>query len=119
MIDQDRVIDMLTGLAELLGVEVSTERLIGYVAALQDLSEAQIAHACRLAARDCVFFPKPGELRGYVVVGAPARHPVTVWPEGWRQHCPHGTCVVPTQCLDAWAWVKATVLAEEAAGATA
>lgn len=109
MRDGKRVIAMLGGLAELLGAEVSPERLVGYVAALDDLSEAQIALACQRAARESQFFPRPAELRHYVV----SRHPQTRWPDGWRDHCPHGTCAIPTQCPEAWAWIKARVLADE------
>jgi hypothetical protein len=108
MPDRGRVIDMLAGLAELLGIGVSAERLIGYVAALDDLSDGQIALACRRAARESQFFPRPAELRHFVV----SRHPQTHWPAGWREHCPHGTCAIPTQCPEAWAWCKAVVLAE-------
>lgn len=108
MHDRDRVIDMLAALAEVLGVEMSPERLIGYVAALDDLSDEQIALACNRASRECQFFPRPAELRHFVV----SRHPQTRWPDGWRAHCPHGICAVPTQCPEAWAWVKAQVLAE-------
>lgn len=110
--DRERVIDMLTALAELVGVEMSAERIIGYVAALDGMSPEAIALACGVAARESTFFPKPAELRAFAGLGAASRHPVTVWPQGWQAHCPHGTCAIPTQCPEAWAWVKTTVLAE-------
>jgi hypothetical protein len=108
---RDRVIDMLGGLAEVLGVEVSAERIVGYVCALDGLSADAIAQACKRAARECVFFPRPAELRALAAVEAPTRHPVTIWPAGWQAHCPHaGSHVIPTQCPEAWDWVRATVL---------
>ena len=53
----------LSALAELLDVQVTPGRLVGYVKLLADLDRQSLTRAVNRAANECTFFPKPAELR--------------------------------------------------------
>jgi hypothetical protein len=61
---QNRVkfVELLTGMAEALGAEMSVAKLGIYENALSDLSDDQIEKAINIAAKTLRFFPKPLEL---------------------------------------------------------
>jgi hypothetical protein len=116
MSDAQRIAKIVAGMAELLGVQASRERILGYVAALADLPAERVAIGIERAVQDWRFpdMPKPGDIRAAVSAsGRLVRH-ATQWPNGWRDRCPHGTCLSPSQCPEAWVWVKAIVLSDEA-----
>lgn len=110
MNDRPRIATLVAEMASTLGVRIDRERIRGYVDALVDLPADRVEIGIRRAMDGWRFgdIPKPSDIRDAV---DSFRHPVTVWPHGWQAHCPHGTCVIPTQCPEAWAWVKALVLA--------
>lgn len=64
-VDHARRLDIIAGMASLLGVKVSTERQIGYVSALEDVPCDLLAQAVGRAIQSWRFpdMPKPGDLR--------------------------------------------------------
>ena len=103
--DAQRVAAMIAAMAELFGVTARPVRIRGYVEALADVPLERVRDGIRRASQGWCYpdMPKPGDILAAI---EGARHPQTHWPAGWRDHCPHGTCVIPTQCPEAWAWVK-------------
>lgn len=60
-------IERLTRLAGLLDSPLTSERIAGYVDALQDLQLDDLLVAMGRAGRECEFFPKPRQLRAFAV----------------------------------------------------
>jgi hypothetical protein len=60
-----RVVNALTGLAEILDAPLTPGRIAGYLLALDDLEADDLVQAVGQAARECQFFPKPVELRDF------------------------------------------------------
>ena len=72
-----------------MGQNVTTERIILYVRALDDLSLESVEFAFDRALRHCKFFPTPGELREFALEWRPVVDESRailargIKPEGW------------------------------------
>jgi len=63
------LIQHLSNLGVLFGVELSEQRLALYVEGLSDIPEANFASACLLVRCNCKFFPSVSELRKFAMCG--------------------------------------------------
>lgn len=63
--ERTRVISALNSLAEILDTSLTPARIAGYLLALDDIGADDLVAAVGTAARSCVFFPKPVELRDF------------------------------------------------------
>ncbi len=57
----------LAGLAELFDATLTPAKTLLYFEALRDLTLDEVAHGFTLAARGCKFFPRPAEVRAFVL----------------------------------------------------
>ena len=65
--DREHLGKALYGLGEVFNEPVSDVKVALYFDALDDLTWAALQPACRLAVRQCRFFPRPAELRELVL----------------------------------------------------
>jgi len=84
--DAPRFAELLAGLAEALGEPISTTRAVLYFEALFDLPLRDLELGSKQAIRDCLFFPKPSELREFAEnLPVPERKSLPEMdPEAWR-----------------------------------
>jgi hypothetical protein len=101
--DAERIAKMIAGMAEVLGVKATPERLRGYVAALADVPVELVAAGVRRAITGWRYpdMPKPADIRAAV----DAEQRTRVVPEDERE-VPYQAGYVCTRCDDSgWVFV--------------
>lgn len=81
MLDRERFVTALVGLAEAMGRELSSPGIGVYYAALRDLDEASWKRAIERAATSATKMPTPAELRALSGEHSAAERSITAWIE--------------------------------------
>jgi len=88
--DKKQLIDALTCLGEAFGRKITDVTVRVYQMALEDLPIGDVMRACKRAALEMKFFPKPVELRELAGVLSPAARAAFAWEAFSKANDQHG-----------------------------